>query len=81
VFQQGVDGGWPGAIIRDAAGNLYGMAANNGPDNGGTVWELSPSDGGWTFSVLYSFPTQIIDNFGPYAPTLDSAGNLYGITS
>lgn len=81
VFQQGVDGGWPGAIIRDAAGNLYGMAEDYGPSNGGTVWELSPSNGGWTFTVLYAFPTEIVDDFGPYAPTLDSAGNLYGITS
>lgn len=81
VFQQGVDGGWPGAVIRDAAGNLYGMAENYGPESGGTVWELSPSGGGWTFTVLYSFSTEIVDTFGPYALTMDAGGNLYGITS
>ena len=44
----------------DKAGNLYGLAADYGPDNGGTIWELSPSNGGWTYSVLYSFSTDIV---------------------
>jgi uncharacterized repeat protein (TIGR03803 family) len=44
IFQQGIDGGWPGPLIRDKAGNLYGLTEGYGPDNnGGTVWELSPS--------------------------------------
>lgn len=81
-FRLGVDGGWPGALIRDAAGNLYGMCEQYGPNSsGGTVWELSPSNGGWTYSVLYAFPTTIVDDYGPYAVSMDSAGNLYGITS
>ncbi len=75
--------GWeihPGLII-DAAGNLFGMATSGGSYNSGTVFELSPSGGSWSFSVLHHF-------FGgkdgsiPYAAlTLDAAGNLYGTTS
>ncbi|MGA9641574.1 MAG: choice-of-anchor tandem repeat GloVer-containing protein [Terriglobales bacterium] len=80
-FQAGVDGGWPGPLIRDQAGNLYGLNTQWGPNNsGGTVWELSPSGGNWTASVLYAFPSAIVWDYGPYAPTIDAAGNLYGIT-
>jgi uncharacterized repeat protein (TIGR03803 family) len=82
TFQQGVDGGWPGPLIRDKAGNLYGMTEQDGPDNsGGTVWELSPDNGGWTFSVLHAFPATTVNDFGPYPLTMDAAGNLYGITN
>lgn len=83
AFQQGVDGGWPGPLIRDKAGNLYGITEQSGPvDNGGTVWEMSPSSGGgWTFSVIHAFPTTTVDDYGPYALTMDAAGNLYGITN
>jgi uncharacterized repeat protein (TIGR03803 family) len=82
VFQQGIDGGWPGPLIRDKKGNLYGLTEAYGPDNnGGTVWELSPSHGGWTFSVLQSFPTSTVEDYGPYPLTMDAAGNLYGISN
>ena len=81
-FQSNVDGCWPGPLILDKAGNLYGLTEQNGPDNnGGTVWELSPSNGSWTFSVLYAFPAATVGDFGPYAPALDAAGNLYGISN
>jgi hypothetical protein len=82
TFQQGVDGGHSGPLIRDKAGNLYGITEQYGPNNnGGTVWELSPSNGGWTLSVLYAFPTATVDDYGPYALTMDTAGNLYGISN
>jgi len=66
-----------GELIFDQAGNLYGTTSMDGPNGGGTVFELSPSNGGWTFSVLYAFS-------GPLGPhggvVMDSAGNLYGTT-
>jgi uncharacterized repeat protein (TIGR03803 family) len=82
TFRQGVDGGWPGPLIRDKAGNLYGITEGYGPkNNGGTVWKMSPSNGGWTFRVLHAFATETVDDFGPYPLTMDDAGNLYGITN
>jgi len=79
TFQNGSDGASPrGDLIMDAAGNLYGTTSVGGPGVGGTVWELSPSNGSWIYGVIYSFPGS---NFGPFGPVLmDAAGNLYGTT-
>ena len=65
-------------LVMDNAGNLYGTSVQGGEHGGGTVWELSPSGGGWTHTVLYSF-TGGADGGEPYkGVTLDAAGNLYG---
>jgi uncharacterized repeat protein (TIGR03803 family) len=85
VFKGGSDGGYPGgssngALVLDAAGNLYGTTQGAYRDFGtanGTVFELSPNgDGSWTETVLH--------NFARTVPTsgviFDSAGNLYGTT-
>lgn len=78
AFQSLSDGKWPfGAILLDAAGNLYG-AAEGGSDNHGVVYELSPSNGGWTYTVLHTFNGT--DGSGPGGLIADSAGNLYGTT-
>jgi len=72
------DGAIPrGGLIRDQAGNLYGTTFTAGANGGGTVYEFSPSNGGWTLTTLYSFS----GGGGPYAVlTMDAAGNLYGTT-
>ncbi len=69
--------GYPlGDLIFDPAGNLYGTT-DFGINGGGSVWEASPSGGGWNFSILYSL-SGFLQN-GPYAGVVrDSAGNLYG---
>lgn len=63
-----------GTLIMDGSGNLYGTATQDGPNGGGTVFELSPSNGGWNFSLVYAFtlcnPTAGL--------TLGPNGNLYG---
>ncbi len=76
----GSDGTNPwGALIMDGAGNLYGTTNSDGPGGGGTVFEMSPSGGGWTFSLLYSLAGR--RNGGPYESlAMDAAGNLYGTT-
>lgn len=79
TFNPSTDGGWPYAsLIRDSAGNLYGTTSAAGPGGGGTVFELSPSAGGWNFQVVYGLPEQ---GDGPQSSVLmDPAGNLYGTT-
>ncbi len=76
-FTDGNDGASPlGSVAIDAQGNLYGTTSNGGT-GAGTVWELSPSSGGWVFTVLYSLPGRTTP--GSFAtPTLDAAGNIYG---
>ncbi|MGH6876547.1 MAG: choice-of-anchor tandem repeat GloVer-containing protein, partial [Rhizomicrobium sp.] len=75
-FQGGNDGGQPVAgLIFDKAGNLYGAAESYGANGGGTIFELSPSQGAWTFNLLAS----LTGDAGPVAPlTLDSSGTVYG---
>ena len=66
-------------MILDQSGNVYG---NTGEEDGfaeGSVFELSPSDGGWTFSLLWGFGGAV--NCGPQGNlVMDQAGNLYGTT-
>ncbi len=90
-FGNGTDGAVPNAgMIFDTAGNLYGTTGVGGvhpcPSNGGngcgTVFELSPSQGGgWTETVLHNFGNGT-DGYTPFSGlVLDASGNLYGTTS
>lgn len=88
-FRGGSDGGAPYAgVIRDSLGNLYGATAYGGSGGGGTIFKLSPFNGGWTFTLLYSFagagsgPNMQCPNCpGPFSSlTMDNVGNLYGTT-
>ncbi len=75
-------------LIFDPAGNLYGTAFNGGggscsgsPNGCGVIYELTPSNGGWTQSVIYTFSGGN-DGAHPWAGLiLDQSGNLYGTTS
>jgi uncharacterized repeat protein (TIGR03803 family) len=71
-----------GALIRDAAGNLYGTTYYDGAYGYGTAYRLSPGSGDeWRERVLYSFRN---GSFGGYPIghlNLDASGNLYGTTS
>jgi len=78
----GIGGVTPnGGVIVDASGNLYGTASTGGAAGGGTVFELSPSSGGWTIKELHSFPLSGDDGNPNYPLTLDASGNLYGSTA
>jgi uncharacterized repeat protein (TIGR03803 family) len=73
-FTDGIDGGFPTAgLIFDRQGNLYGTAWVGGSGGYGTVFELTPSGGSWTFNVIYNGGGQYGGSL-----TIDSAGNLYG---
>ena len=72
-------GGSPQAgLIIDQGGNLYG-ATSIASAFDGVVFELSPSGGGWQFTVLHRFTvgnqSGVVGNL-----VFDSQGNLYGAT-
>jgi uncharacterized repeat protein (TIGR03803 family) len=83
-FTGGSDGALArGNVVFDSKGNLFGITDQGGGSTGcpsgcGTVFELSPSGGGWTSRVLYAF-TGGIDGWAPAALTVDSSGNLFGV--
>ena len=83
-FQGGVnDGATPfGTLIFDKLGNLYGTTQAGGPNNTGTVFELShpvnPGDP-WIETVLYFFAADTSQGYWPFGKlTFDGIGNLYG---
>lgn len=76
------DGSGPqGGVVFDQEGNLYGTTRYGGSHNGGTIFQLTPSGGGWSKNLLWSFA----DGLGGYAPraglVLDISGNVYGATT
>jgi uncharacterized repeat protein (TIGR03803 family) len=81
-FQGGTDGSLPSSgLILDQAGNLYGTTSDGGPDDAGTVYELTPNGaGGWTETILYSFQGAP-DGAQPNGVVFDQLGNLYGTTA
>jgi uncharacterized repeat protein (TIGR03803 family) len=69
-------------LTSDGAGNFYGTTSVGGRGYG-TVYELSPKQGGgWKQTVLHTF-TNARDGAYPSLTSLifDKQGNLYGVTS
>jgi hypothetical protein len=78
------DGQYPASVnlAFDQVGNIYGTTYRGGSYgyNGGTTFELTPSGGGYTESILHNFGSGT-DGYWPYAGVvLDTAGNVYGTT-
>jgi uncharacterized repeat protein (TIGR03803 family) len=72
VFTGGSGSAYPwGGILFDTAGNLFGTAEGYGSYAVGGIFELSPTNSGWNFSMLYS------QGAGP-GVVFDKVGNLYG---
>ena len=67
-----------GNLVFDPAGNLYGTA-DGGAYGSGAVYELTPSGGGWTEKVIYSF-TGGSDGAYPNSLLVGTDGDLYGTT-
>ena len=78
------DAGGPynGDLLFDGAGNIYGTTEWGGAYQSGAAYELTPTQGGWTESVIYSFNTSGSQGWGTPQTGLimDQAGNLYGTT-
>jgi hypothetical protein len=90
------DGELPmGQLVVDVSGNLYGVAALGGVNDGGTVFELIRRRTGWQFQKLYDFCSlggqECTDGYLPYAglsyagaasgAPYDGVSPLYGVTN
>lgn len=87
-FANNPDGATPlSGVIFDKAGNLYGTTQYGGGRAGcgtfgcGVVFQLTPSDSGWTETIIHAFKAdQTEGNFPVGGLYIDSSGNLYGTT-
>jgi hypothetical protein len=80
TFSGGLDGSDPSSrLVRDAAGNLYGITFFGGTDLKGLAYELSFSNGGWSETVLHDFSGGS-DGSRPIGLILAGSGDLYGTT-
>ena len=78
-FTGGNDGSYPASgVIFDSAGNLYGTTTAGGPGSAGTVYELSPTQSGWTETTLHAFDA-FDTGTGSGGLVWDAHGNLFGI--
>ena len=83
-FKGGTDASVPnGAVVVDAAGNLYGTTLGGGAKGQGTVYRVAPPVApatAWKTDILYSFQSGS-DGGQPQAELVfDTAGALYGTT-
>lgn len=79
-FTGGSDGSSPlSGVIFDHAGNLYGTTSYAGSHRLGTIYELSPTQSGWSETTLYSF-TNNDTGGGAGGLVMDARGDLFGIT-
>jgi hypothetical protein len=75
------DGAIPGNgdLIFDHPGNVYGTTTMGGTAGFGTAYELTPSQGGWTENIFYTFDPSQQELGNPSGGLLmDQAGNFYG---
>jgi uncharacterized repeat protein (TIGR03803 family) len=77
----GIDLGPYDKLAMDAAGNLYGTTFGDGQYGYGSVFKLTRTHGGWTYSTLHSFAGGSDGSNPMCSLVFDASGNLYGTAS
>ena len=67
-------------LMLSSSGTLYATTHCDGQDSAGTVYELVPGGGTWTYNQLYSF-TGGTDGLYSYSNLVMFANRLYGTTN
>ncbi len=80
------DGNTPlnGALLMDGAGYLFGTTQTGGVNGAGTAFKLVPNGASSVLTTLYNFCSlaNCTDGSAPQGDlTMDSSGNLYGVTN
>jgi uncharacterized repeat protein (TIGR03803 family) len=65
------------SVVLDASCNIYATTHCDGDYNAGTVYELMPSGGAWTYTVLYNF-TGGSDGLYSFSNLVMESGKVYG---
>jgi uncharacterized repeat protein (TIGR03803 family) len=65
----------------DAAGNLYGTTYVDGTSGLGSVFKLTPTPAGWTYTSLHDFRGLTDGSYPIGGPVVDANGNVYGTAS
>jgi uncharacterized repeat protein (TIGR03803 family) len=69
-------------LVFDRNGNLWGTTQSGGTQRVGTIFELQPSAGGWTETVLFSLPGGAQGTIPTAGLAYDKVtGNFYGTLS
>ena len=69
-------------LLIDASGNIYGTTHCDGAYDNGTVYELTPAGGSWTYNSLYILPSSGSDGYYLFSNlAFDKHGSLWGTTS
>jgi len=80
VFDQSTDGGNPNAqLVMDASGNIYGCTQYYGEHATGSAFELMPSGGSWSETILDTFPS-VDDGLDCDGLVLDPDERLFGVS-
>lgn len=75
----GIAGSFRDVMFDPTSGNLYGTTHCDGAYNSGTVYQLTPSATGWTYTLLYTF-TGGQDGLYSFSNLALNKGKLYGTT-
>ncbi len=79
-FKGGTDGQNPfGGVVVDSKGVLYGTTTHGGTFGGGTIYDLTPGNSGFTEHILYSFDG--LHGASPTGLTSGPNGMLFGVTN
>jgi uncharacterized repeat protein (TIGR03803 family) len=70
-------GPWSG-VVEGADGTLYGTTCGEGTFGNGSVFKLTPFQGGWTETDLYDFTGGDDGDCPVGGMALDANGNIYG---
>jgi len=62
----------------DGAGNLYGTTRCDGANDFGSVFKLTSTGGGWTYTSLHDFRGGSDGGYPISNVVFDTSGNLYG---
>jgi len=70
--------GTSATLTMSAAGNLYGTTESDGSNRLGNIFQLTRTNGSWTYTSLHDFTGGADGAYPASNVVLDSNGNLYG---